>query len=104
LPKLLQSQQWELAYYRIDYPTHIYYATEYQYRIQFRPDNTIAVFKQSGDVAYGIWNIVDDTILNITMQTQHAITGKWELIEHYVRGYDQDRIRFKNNNLEIGLY
>jgi hypothetical protein len=104
LTELLTSHQWYLAYYTIQNEKTTYYSTEYQYKIQFRKEGKIAVYKQSGDVEYGDWVIHNNKILDIQMDREQVMSGKWELIEYYVWGYDQDRIRFKNNNLEIGLY
>jgi hypothetical protein len=104
LTELLTSHQWDMAYYSIQNEKKTYYATEYKYRIQFREEGKIAVFKQSGDVEYGDWIVHDNKILDIQMDDEQVMSGKWELVEYYVWGYDQDRVRFKNNNLEIGLY
>jgi hypothetical protein len=104
LSELLQSQQWELAYYRVEKGDLIYYATEHQYRIQFRSNQQIAVFKQSGNVEYGDWSVENDKILNIKMNRLQALSGQWKLIKYYVWGYDQDRLQLRCDTIEIGLY
>lgn len=103
LSDLLQSKQWELFYYKIDKKNHTYYATEYQYRIQFMDNSQIAMFKQSGDVEYGKWFTSNNKILDIGMDNKNVMTGKWEMIEYKIWGYDQDRITFKNDTIEIGV-
>lgn len=104
LTELLQSQQWELAYYRIEKGDLIYYATEHQYRIQFRPNQQIYVFKQSGDVEYGDWSVENNKIIDIKIDRLEVLSGQWELIKYYVWGYDQDRLQLRYDTIEIGLY
>jgi hypothetical protein len=104
LKELLESQQWYIAYYRVEKGDLIYYATDHQYRIQFRSNQQIAVFKQSGDVEYGDWSVENDEILNIKMNRLQALSGQWELIKYYVWGYDQDRFQLRYDTIEIGLY
>lgn len=99
----LKSKQWELAYYKIDTSNHTYYATEYQYRIQFRNNNQIAVFRPSGDVEYGTWQTHNNKVLGITMDREQPMTGQWEMIHYEVWGYDQDRLTFKQDTIEWGI-
>jgi hypothetical protein len=103
LSELLESKQWKLSYYKVQKGTHTYYATEYQYRIQFRKDNKIVAFKQSGDAEYGNWTIFDNKRLDINMNREKALPGKWEMINYEVWGYDQDRLTFKCDTLEMGI-
>lgn len=102
LHNLLTSQQWYLYYYSIDKGDKVIYATEYQYRIQFLDKDSIKVFKQSGAVMTGRWEI-NNNFMYIDIVNSPELTGKWEMVEYKVWGYDQDRIVFKNNNIEIGL-
>lgn len=99
LPDVLQSQQWELAYYKVNQ----YYATEYRYRIQFRANKQIAVFRQSGDVEYGKWETEGNNVLNIDMDITDSMTGRWEMIRYEIWGYDQDRLTFKMDTTEWGI-
>jgi hypothetical protein len=102
LKQLLQSHQWQLTYYKIETDKITYYATEYKYRIQFRDANQIAIYAESGDVEYGNWSVYDE-VIDITMNRDTSMSGKWELIKYYVWGYDQHRLQLRCTNKEIGL-
>jgi len=103
LTDLLQSQQWDLTYCIIKKETHTYYAIEYQYRIQFRPNQQMVIFKQSGDAEYGNWEVINNKMLDFKINKEHIMDGKWDLVEYSVWGYDQDRIILQKENIEIGL-
>ena len=102
LHNLLTSQQWHLYYYSIDKGDRVVYATEYQYRIQFLDKDVVRIFKQSGDVMTGTWK-TNGNFMDVDVLKSPELTGRWEMKEYKVWGYDQDRLVFKNNNIEIGL-
>lgn len=103
LNDLLKSQQWEIAYCQIQSGGNTLYSEEYQYRIQFRTNGQIAVFKQSGDVMYGTWNVTDNKFLDISMNEKNMLSNKWEMVKYYVWGYDQQRLTFKCDTIEFGI-
>lgn len=100
---LLNSQQWEISYYQIQSGNHTLYSEEYQYRVQFRSNGQIAAFKQSGDVTYGIWNVIDNKFLEISMNEKNILSNKWEMIQYDVWGYEQQRLTFKCDTIEFGI-
>lgn len=102
LHNLLTSQNWYLYYYSINTNGKLVYAREFDYRIHFITNDTIKVIKQSGQLMLGKWRI-NDNFLNIDIVESPQLTGKWEMVNYNVWGYDQDRLVFKNNNIEMGL-
>lgn len=103
LSDLLKSQQWEIVYYQIQNGSHTLYSEEYRYRVQFNPNEQVAVFKQLGDVMYGTWNVTDNKFLYISMNDKNVLSNKWEMIKYHEWGYDQQRLTFKCDTIEFGI-
>lgn len=102
LHNLLTSQQWYIFYYSINECGRVIYAKEFNYAIHFIDNDIIKVISQSGRSLEGKWTI-NNNFLNINVLKSSELTGNWEMVNYKVWGYDQDRLVFKNNNIEMGL-